>query len=105
MTGRSAPRNPIEVAIHCRPYASSGDTRAAEGVMRNFSSTGSYVETCEEFSAGTILIVRIVGNAVSPLSSTNGEVPRSIGIAEVKWRQRLEDDPWIRYGMGLRYLD
>ncbi len=102
---RIAPRNPIEAAITCRPYASNGAIRALDGVMRNFSRRGAYIETSREYKSGTILILRTVRHPSMQPSITHGDWPPSICLAEIKWRQELAEDNVIRYGMGLIYLD
>lgn len=101
---RSVPRNLAEVEIVCSPYSSTGGMRTSGGVMRNFSTDGSYIETSQKFNSGTILIVRMVRYPSLPSSLTAEEGLRSICLAEVKWRQELEVATAIRYGMGLRYL-
>jgi hypothetical protein len=93
------------VEVICRPYTSTGNVRSAKGVMRNFSSQGSYIETDLKFNSGTILIVRMVGCLPTPSSAESSEKPRSICLGEIKWRQNLMDEEDGRYGMGLRYLD
>jgi hypothetical protein len=103
--GRAAPRIATEAAIACRPFTSCGATHTADAVMRNFSEEGSYIETSHKFKLGTILHLRMVRYPPMP-SSTAGETrPRSICLAEVKWRQELADETATRYGVGLRYLD
>ena len=102
---RFVPRNPTEAVITCRPYTSSREVFASNGVMRNFSSGGSYIETSDKYESGTILIVRMVSYPKIPSSTADEEWPRSIFLAEVKWRQELADENAIRFGMGLRYLD
>jgi hypothetical protein len=72
--------------------------------MRNFSSGGSYIETTDKYPSGTILIVRMLRYPSTP-SSLDDERPRSICLAEVKWRRAVADETAIRYGIGLRYLD
>jgi hypothetical protein len=101
---RVGPRSPIEAGITCRPYASSGATRASDGVMRNFSNGGFYIETSHYHKPGTILIMHMI--RYPPMLSTmaDKERPRSICLAEVKWRQELADDNATGYGIGLRYL-
>lgn len=94
-----------EVAIICRPYASAGNERSVQGVMRNFSSQGSYIELDRKFKSGTILIVRTVGCLPTPALADRIENPRSICLGEIKWGQDLDDAAQPRYGMGLRYLD
>jgi len=102
---RSSPRISTETSITCRPYTSTGATPKTDGVMRNFSINGSYVETSCEFKPGTILILRVAcyANMRSPMPGE--QRPRSICLAEVKWRQKLTDENAFQYGMGLRYLD
>ncbi|MDX2455283.1 hypothetical protein [Desulfosarcina sp.] len=102
---RVSPRNPTEAAITCRPYASTDTIYASAGVMRNFSSQGSYIETSHKYQSGTILIMRMVRYPAIPPSITDEERPRSICLAEVKWRQDLAGENAIGYGIGLRYLD
>lgn len=102
---RAAPRNPTEAVITCRPYTSCGSMRATDGVMRNYSSQGSYVETVHRFKSGTILILRMVRYPSIPSTIACEARPPSICLAEVKWQQELVDEKTTRYGMGLRKLD
>ena len=93
-----------KVAIICQPYASSGNVRPAQGVIRNFSSQGSYIEIDRKFKSGTILIVRTTGSLPAPLYLDDNEKPRSICLGEIKWMQDLNDAEVPCYGIGLRYL-
>ena len=102
---RTAEQNSSAAAIVCQPYASSRAARTADGVMRNFSNAGLYIETTHPFKSGTILVVRTVGRLSVAPSSTGENRPRSISLAEVRWRQELAHDADHRYGLGLRYLD
>lgn len=102
---RAAPRNPTEAAVECRLYTSRADIRASQGVMHNFSTDGSYIETSHKFNSGTILIVRIVRYPRLPFSLAEEELPRSICLAEVKWLQEMAEGKTIRFGLGLKYLD
>ncbi len=102
---RVSPRNPTEAVITCRPYASTDTIYSSAGVMRNFSSQGSYIETSRNYQSGTILIMRMVRYPAIPPSIADEERPRSICLAEVKWRQELAGENAIGYGIGLRYLD
>jgi len=102
---RFVPRNPIEAEITCRPYTSSGAVLASDGVMRNSSSRGSYIETSHKYKSGTILIVQMVHYPNMPSTMSFKEWPRSLYLAEVKWQQELTYKNAIRFGMGLRYLD
>jgi hypothetical protein len=100
-----ASRNPTEAVVVCRPFTSSGATHTADGFMRNFSKEGSYIETSREFKLGTILHLRIVRYPSMRLTPGTEDQPRSICLAEVKWRKELADENATRYGIGLRYLD
>ena len=100
-----APRNPTLAAVACRPFASNGATRTADGVIRNYSGKGVYMETSHRFKSGTILHLRIVQYPSEPLSVSTDASPRSICLAEVKWQQKLADAKGHQYGLGLRYLD
>ncbi len=102
---RSIPRISTDAVITCRPFDSSGFIHSADGIMRNFSNQGVYIETNREFKSGAILIMRMLRYPSMPSSTDDGTQPRSICIAEVKWQQDLTDDNATRFGMGLRYLD
>lgn len=101
---RSAPRNPTAMAVSCRPYVSSGDVRAADGVMHNFSAEGALIETTRSFNPGTILIVRMLVFSSEKSDSPEEACPRSIGLAEVKWHHAVDTDEGPRHAMGIRYL-
>jgi len=106
MVKRAAPRSPTETAITCRPYVSHRTVQTADGVMRNFSSHGSYVETSGQYKSGTILIVRMLRYPSVISTMQCDSQPRTICLAEVKWcRKLIEGNSNRRYGMGLKYLD
>jgi hypothetical protein len=105
ITKRAVHRNPIEAAITCRRYASNRTAQPADGVMRNFSGRGSYIETYRAFKPGTILIVRMLRFPSLPWVTGDADQPRTICLAEVKWQQKLGADTPNRYGIGLRYLE
>ena len=101
---RSAMRQPTEAFVTCRPYTSSGNQHATDGVMRNFSSDGFYLETSRPYQSGTILFTRMVRYPPMHPAATDDH-PRSICLVEVKWLQTLAHEDAIRYGMGVRYLE
>ena len=102
---RAVDRVATEVAVVCRPYASTGNVRSAQGVLRNYSSQGAYIETDLKCKSGAILIVRIVGCLPVPSYADENEKPRSICLGEIKWQRDLMNEKNRRFGMGLRYLD
>ena len=102
---RESMRISTELAITCRPYTSTVFIRTTDGIMRNFSCNGSYIETSYEFKPGTILIVQIISYPPIPASIPNEERPRSLCLAEVKWLLELPEHKDMQYGIGVRYLD
>jgi hypothetical protein len=102
---RVAQRMATDAAITCRPYASSGATRESDGVMRNFSSGGNFIETTHNYKPGTILIMRVVRYPPMRSSMAADGLPRSICLAEVKWGREVAEENATRYGIGLRYID
>jgi hypothetical protein len=73
--------------------------------MRNFSSTGSYIETLRGFKPGTVLILRMTRYPAMSSSISAEEGLRSISLAEVKWVQEIADENTTWYGMGVRYFN
>ena len=102
---RSSLRISTGVTIKCFAYSICGAADPVDGVMCNFSKRGCYIETSCAFEAGTILLVRVEKYGCAPSSATDTKWPRSICLAEIKWRRRLTDENAIRFGMGLRYLE
>ena len=102
---RKSERRRTAVAIVCQPYSSSRAERTVDGVMRNLSNGGFYMETRHPFKNGSILIVRTRGGPPEPSWRVESPRPRSISLAEIRWRRELAEDAEVRYGLGLRYLD
>lgn len=102
---RVTSRNSTEAFVACRPFTSSGATHTADGVVRNFSEGGSYIESSRNFKLGTILCLRMLHCPPVSLSPGADTQLRSICLAEVKWRQEMVGENTIQYGFGLKYLD
>ena len=102
---RIASRHPTEAAVACRPFHSNGTTTAADAVMRNFSKSGSYIESAHAFKIGTVIQLRMVPYPSSLESFNWGERPRSSCLVAIKWRRQLTDENDGPYGLGLKYLD
>ena len=101
---RAASRQPTEALITCQPFTSNTSRHASDGIMRNFSGNGFYIETSRPYSPETILLIRTVRYPQASPMSTD-ERPRSICLAEVKWMHTLAQANAIRFGMGARYLE
>ena len=102
---RIASRYPTEAAVACRPFYSNGTTITADAVMRNFSKSGSYIESAHAFKIGTIIQLRMVQYPSLLKSLDWDDRPRSSCLAAIKWRRQLADDNDGPYGFGLKYLD
>jgi hypothetical protein len=73
--------------------------------MRNFSKEGFYIETTSNYKSGTILQLRIVRYpSLSPALPVDA-TPRSITLAEIKWKQNVGEKEEEMYGFGLKYLE
>ena len=101
---RVAQRSSTKADITCQPYVSSREARISDGIMRNFSSSGSYVEISGKFVSGTILVMRMLNCPPVTPTLSNDSHPRTICLAEVKWCRELAEENDKRYGMGLKYL-
>ena len=102
---RGSPRHPAAVEVAHRPYTSTGTIRQSNGIIRNFSNGGVYIETPHGYKSGTILVIRTTLSAPASSACVPGEGLRTICLAEVKWQMDLSDQKLPGYGMGLRYLD
>jgi hypothetical protein len=101
---RNTSRDFVEAPITCQPFTSKETVGSLDGVMRNFSSTGLYIESDTKFNIGTVLIVRVTDYPAGPWSATGDTLPRSISLAEVKWHQTVVRKDDVGFGMGLRYV-
>ena len=101
---RNQDRSLTDASITCQPLTSDV-AQASDGIIRNFSSTGFYIETSRGFKPGTVLIVRMTQYPAMSSSIAAEEGLRSISLAEVKWMQELADENTTRYGMGVRYFN
>lgn len=102
---RVSPRNRTEAAVACQLYASHGGTQKIDGVMRNFSNNGAYIEINVPVPVGTLLIVRIVRYPSLSIGDDKEIMPRSMGLAEVRWNREAQDAQPPCYGVGLKYID
>ena len=101
---RFDPRFSTTAHVSCHRYASSDRAPVANGVIRNISNGGFYMETSHPYVAGTVLIVRMLSYPIVTPVQAERPSPRTICLAEVKWQQNLSDANVIRYGLGMRYL-
>ena len=54
---RVASRNRAEAFVACRPFTCGDADHTADGVVRNFSEGGSYIESSRDFKLGTLFFV------------------------------------------------
>lgn len=102
---RSLARVPTRAGVTCRLFTSIGGMAGSDGELLNVCNNGSYMVTSSAFNPGDVLLVRMV-RYPNHWSVQSGEIGlRSIFLAEVKWREKIEDEASYRYGLGLKYLD
>ncbi|GAB6910052.1 hypothetical protein JCM12296A_59020 [Desulfosarcina cetonica] len=101
---RLHPRICTDAAISCRHFTSV-TVQPTDGVMRNYSRGGAYIETSCTFTPGTIVVLRVTLSQSKPLWLESFDGLRSLSLAEVKWVQAFSEGTPGRYGMGLRYLE
>ena len=104
---RRSVRQKTDTPIDCRLMTTGFDVCRMDGVMRNYSAIGTYIESRCGFSKGSLLMVRVV--KYPDCTHDPGKDPASLrahGLAEVKWVRRLEDRPAATgcYGLGLHYI-
>ena len=101
---RTQDRGLTNACITCRSFTSD-IIQASDGIMRNYSNSGGYIETSRKFSLGTVLVVRMTRCPGMGSSFAAEEGLRTIGLAQVKWMQELADKNTARYGMGIEYFE
>jgi hypothetical protein len=101
MEKRENKRHDSDTTVMCSFLTTLRCGEPVGGIMRNYGCGGMYAELRVHFKAGTILVVRSIGNP-SGCPSKNGY--RSISLAEVKWSEPKPVRGDICYGTGLKYL-
>ena len=97
-------RSRTDQSIDCRPFSLVYETDQSEGVLRNFSDDGAYVELPRPYYKGNVLMLRLLDEQGAAAAGEGGAC-RSHCLAEVKWARPLEDDSDPpRYGIGLKIL-
>ena len=102
---RSLARVPTRAGVTCRLFSSIGGMAGSDGELLNVCENGSYLVTSSAFSPGDVLLVRMVHYPDHRYVQMGATGLRSIFLAEVKWRETIEDEAACRYGLGLKYLD
>jgi hypothetical protein len=95
----------VKTEVTCRSFAGRIDVRTSDGILRNFSADGAYIESSDPYVPGSIIVLNMIHFPSLPLYLTEEISPRSSCLAEVRWKQELTDFEVFRYGVGLRYLD
>ena len=102
---RVSMRKPARAPIDCCLLSSREDAWHIDGVLRNFSPKGAYIESKCNCRKGSVLIVRILEYPREEISSNSQVVIRSVGLAEVKWVHPMGGIYEKGYGIGLKYLN
>jgi hypothetical protein len=96
-------RSGVAVSIDCQPFSLVYETHQSEGILRNYSEEGAYVELPRPYNKGNILMMRLLEESPSVLDDEVGTC-RSLSLAEVKWVRHIEGVGPPRYGIGLKML-
>ena len=101
---RDSHRITTKTTVQCQLYSSACNIKTVKGVMNNFSNSGYYIETSEQYKPGNILLVKVINYQSNSNFDHEGKQPRSVSLATVKWNNRISSDD-IRFGIGLKYLE
>lgn len=96
-------RSGVAVSIDCQPFSLVYETDQNEGILRNYSDEGAYVELPRSYHKGNILLMRLLEESPTVLDEEVGTC-RSMSLAEVKWVRPIEGVGPPRYGIGLKML-
>lgn len=96
-------RSGVAVSIDCKPFSLVYETDLSEGILRNYSDEGAYVELPRPYNKGNILMMRLLEESPASLDEEVGTC-RPLSLAEVKWVRHIEDVGPPRYGIGLKML-
>ncbi|MGD8367057.1 MAG: hypothetical protein PVG78_05410 [Desulfobacterales bacterium] len=101
---RKTPRREIAAAVIFGCFNTSGAQRFFAGSMQDCTEDGMRIESDAGFRKGTILLIRMLSCPFHLLAPEISESLRTVMLAEVKWRQTLQDEMGTRYRMGVRCL-
>lgn len=103
MDKRHCSRCEALISIDCRIFSLALESYHREGILRNYSEDGAYIELPCAYHRGNILWIR------SPTDSSQRPCEASgfcqfVGLVEVKWVRHIENSCPARYGIGVRIL-
>ena len=99
---RYFPRHCTRTTVSCRAFTSDIPESGIEGNVINFSDDGFYMETRRKYPVDSTLFIRVTRYSKKKASDRIG--PKSLCLAQVRWRCEVNDQHAVRYGMGLRYI-
>jgi DNA-binding NarL/FixJ family response regulator len=71
----------------------------------NFSDTGLCLKMESPIPMGTPVFVRVENGHASVVAKKAGDAcPRTVGLAEVRWCRKVENDGELFYQVGMKYL-
>lgn len=101
---RYFPRHRTQTIVSCSAFTSNVPESGIEGNVINFSDDGFYMETRCKYPVTTILLIRVIHYSKRMTRTSDQIGPKSLCLAQVRWRREVNGQYSIRYGMGLRYL-
>ncbi|PIE66901.1 MAG: hypothetical protein CSA23_06695 [Deltaproteobacteria bacterium] len=101
---RDCLRHPTQAIISCNAFTSRLTKSGTVGNVSNFCENGFYMETNVAYPVGTTLLVRAIRYSKGTAEANDEIGPKSLCLAQVRWRKEVIDRNTTRYGMGLCYL-
>ncbi len=101
---RYYPRHRTQTIVSCNAFTSNIPESGTEGNVSNFSEDGFYMETHCKYPVATTLLIRVIHYSERKTTASVPIGPKSICLAQVRWRCEVSDKDAVRYGMGLRYI-
>ena len=98
---RANPRHPGCAPILLLHFCHSG---WREVMLRNYSSEGLCIESPDQFSPGSFLLLRLTHKTYPHLSSSAQRLLRDFGMVSVQWCRLGSADGGNRYEMGVKHL-
>lgn len=101
---RESSRNQTKTPVCHYLLTPPQDAELIDGILRNFSSEGVYMESSRLYPKGSVIVLRIIYYPHQHFSTGAKAAIRSISLAEVKWVHPLKRRFENCYGIGLRFL-
>ena len=97
-------RHRTQTTVSCNAFTSDISEVGIEGNVTNFGEDGFYMETYFAYPVTTTLLIRVTHYPKRKTRAADSIGPKSLCLAQVRWRREVKDQDVVRHGMGLRYI-